>query len=47
MFEVSISCLRLQLIDFRVHVYNITPPPTLFCVSDLSLRYISKSSIAV
>ena len=45
MFEISISCLRLQLIELRV--YKVTPPPALFCVSDLSLRTISKSSIAL
>ena len=45
MFEISISILRLQLIELRV--YKITPPPALFCVSDLSLRKISKSSIAI
>ena len=35
----------LQLIELRV--YEITPPPTLFSVSDLSLRKTSKSSIAI
>ena len=33
-FDLSISCLRLQFIDLRK--YSDRPPPAFFCVSDLS-----------